>query len=97
MTKRKHRDDNLAEIIRGYTSSRTIELQEFTDIHKRLTDGYTVIDIWPTTGKYWVSQTTYYQMTNAVIRERGGEKGSIPLGEDAIYKWLDELFFAPDM
>lgn len=97
MTKRKHRTDGLAKIIRSYSKSRTVELLEFSDIHKRLTDEYTVIDIWPTTGKYWISATSYHLMTDKKIVERGGEKGQMPFGEDKIYDWLDKLFFAPDM
>lgn len=97
MTKRKHRADNVMESLKGYAASRTIELLAFSDIHTRLTDEYTVVDIWPTTGKYWVSKTSYHEMTDKRIQERGGEKGVIPVGTDAIYNYLDKLFFAADM
>lgn len=97
MTKRKHRTDNVMVVLKGYAKSRTIGLLTFSDIHTRLTDDYTVVDIWPTTGKYWVGKTSYHEMTDKRIQERGGEKGTIPVGADAIYDYLDKLFFAADM
>ena len=92
----RKRFDSLIQTLRDYAESRTLELTEFTDIHTRLTDGYTVMDIWPTTGRYYILSTNYADMTTKPIVERGGEKGFVPLGKNKIFDWLDIVFFAPD-
>lgn len=97
MARRRHRGDDVSGTLHGWSDTRTIELLEFSPIHRRLTDGFTSIDIWPTTGRYWVGQTEYYKMTDKHIVERGGEKGELPMGDEAIIAFLDKLFFAVDM
>lgn len=97
MGKRKRRNDGLADIIRQYAGSCTLDLIEFTDIHFRLTDDYTVMDIWPTTGKYYISKTSYFQQTTKRITERAGEKGTIPFGTTEINTFLDGIYFAAEI
>lgn len=96
MAKRKRRTDKLAQHVHDYSLSRTMELVEFSNIHFRLTDEYTSMDIWPTTGRYYVTKTDYVGQ-GAKIIERGGEKGVLPLGEDLVFGYLDKIFFAADI
>lgn len=93
MAKRPKRRDDILGAIRGWSDSRTVELLEFSPIHKRLTDDFTSLDIWPTTGRYWVGQTNYNKQTEKRIVERGGEKGTLPAAHK-LGDWLDDLFFA---
>lgn len=97
MSKRKHRKDDVPASLKRWSDTRTIEMLEFSPIHRRLTGGFTSVDIWPTTGRYWVGQTEYHKMTDEKIIERGGEKGELPVGNEAILEFLDKLFFAADM
>jgi hypothetical protein len=97
MSKKKRRNDNLRATIEEYAESRTFDLKEFSGIHMRLTDsGFTSMDIWPTTGRYYITMTNYIDQTDKSIVERGGEKGLLPFG-DEIYKYLDRIFFAAEM
>lgn len=81
--------------VRDYCASRTLDLFEFDNgRHMRVNDGnLTIVDIWPSTGKYWVKETNY---EGAAI-ERGGETGFIPVAKEAVFEHLDEIFFAADM
>lgn len=91
---RTHRTDDVSNTIQLYAEARYLELLRFTNIHFRLIDdGFTTVDIWPTTGRYWVSQTEY-NAQGGNITERAGEKGVLPEGKEAIYDYFDKLFYA---
>lgn len=92
----KQYNTKLIHKLEEYAKSRTLEFNQYSPYHMRLSDsGYVCIDIW-TTGKYYVKQTDYYLVANKPITERGGEKGNIPGGKRT-YRFLDKLFFAADM
>lgn len=97
MSKRKHRQDNLLNVLKDYSNSRTIDLKMFSDIHCRLTDDFTILDVWPTTGKYFVLKTSYFEMGGKGVVEKGGEKGLVPFGKDRIFDYLDNIFFAVEL
>lgn len=83
--------------IADYASSRTIELLEYNDgLHLRLTDGLiATVDIWPSTGRYWIKETNYVHEWPGTI-ERGGEKGWLP-GKAELEAFLDKIYFAGDL
>lgn len=87
--------------VKAYADSRTIELMEYNDgIHLRLTDGFTTIDIWPSTGKYWVKETNYYRQlegTGHSLVERGGEKDYLSAYTERAHKTLDSIFYATEL
>lgn len=91
------RPDNVLASLKTYANSRSLDLIEFTDIHTRLTDsGFTTVDVWPSTGSYYVLQTDYNEQGGNIV-ERGGEKGKLPIGQSNIWKYLDKLFYAVDI
>lgn len=97
MTGMKHKktyNDELIKRLETYANDRTIDMNEFSPYHMRLTDGYTIIDMW-TTYKYYVLKTDYSSMTDKGIIERGGEDGYLP--RKKLERFLDNLFYAPDM
>lgn len=97
MTRREHRSDNLTRTIWEYADKRTLELTPFSGIHYRLSDsGYTMLDIWPTTGRYYILSTDYAELGLREI-ERGGEKGFLPFETEVIYKFLDAIFYGPSI
>lgn len=91
MAKKKH-NYNLPKLLEQYASTRMLTYHQYSEYHMRLMDGFTVVDIW-TSGKYYVLSTNYIDMTDRVIVERGGEKGTLT-GDT--YTFLDDLFYAPD-
>lgn len=99
MGKKRRRSDNLRKILTGYAESRTLELFIYNDgLHLRLVDeAFTTIDFWPSTGKYWILNTNYVKQTKNRVAERGNEKGYLPLGEDKVFEYLDQIFYAADI
>lgn len=90
---------NLQNFLRKYTDDRMLELIEFNEgKHFRIIDQVTAtIDIWPTTGSYYVQTTNYVDIAPGKISERGGEKGKLPFSHKKAEKFLDKLFYAADM
>lgn len=94
MSKRKSYSSDLVKRLEDYASSRYLTINEYSPFHNRLSDDYTVIDIW-TTYKYHILHTSYHEMTKKRITERDDEKGYLP--RKNLEKFLDELFYAPDI
>lgn len=52
--------EHFAPALEGFAGEYDIELQVFGQgIHWRLTGGFAVLDIWPTTGKYWIKEVPF--------------------------------------
>lgn len=96
MSKRNRRTDNLQSVLDKYAKSRGLELFSYNnDIHFRIIDpAFTTIDLWPTTGRYWIMDTNY---NTPGIPERTDEKGFLPYGEQGTFEFLDKLFYAKDL
>lgn len=93
---KKRRTDDVLSSLREYAESRTLDLSVFNHLHCRLTDGYSSLDIWPTTGRYFVWKTDYSALGGKGVVERSGERGILPIGAALISTFLDSLFFAAD-
>lgn len=93
--------NRLREILKKYSDSRTLEHFEYGDgIHQRLTDSFTCIDIWPSTGKYWVKETNYYKQlegTGLSLVEKGGQKGYVSSDKNKAFNLLDGIFYATEL
>lgn len=91
----------LTTILDSYAESRMIELAKYNDdLHYRLSDGFTCLDVWPSTGKFYVKETNYVKQLEGTGRkmvERGGQKGYISSYEDQAIDLLDKLFYATEM
>lgn len=81
--------------IRAYCEARTLDLLEFDNGHHlRLNDGnITIVDTWPSTGKYWIKETNYEGETI----QRGGESGFVPAAEEEAFDFLDLIFYATEL
>lgn len=97
MSKKRRRNDNVLQTLNAYSDSRTIDVIQFSELHCRMTDDFTSIDFWPTTGRYWIMKTNYFEQGGKGVNERGSEKGELPHGKDSIFQFLDELFFAIEL
>lgn len=98
MTRRKKQHyHQLPVLLAQYAKDRTLDFGLYSEFHMRIMDGgYITLDVW-TTGRYFVLQTDYAELTDKNIVERGGEKGSLPsMDKTKLYDWLDDLFFAAD-
>lgn len=103
MAKKRHYTQ-LPYMLKSYAKSHNLDFQQYSTYHMRLMDGgFCVLDIW-TTGRYFALTTDYQAMeSNVMIRERGGEKGFLPMPRVntvdpmPLYDWLDKFFFAPYM
>lgn len=94
MAKPKNHIPGLAEKLQVYTDNRLLDMHQYSPYHARIMDGgFVVLDIW-TTGRYFILTTDYAVMTDENIIERGGEKGSIPIGSvEDLESFLDLIFF----
>lgn len=99
MAKKRKRGDDLRKVLARYAESRTLELLVYNEgLHLRLVDeSFTTVDVWPSTGKYWVLNTNYFKQTDKKVAERGDEKGFLPFGEDKIFDYLDQIIYAADI
>ena len=70
-----------------------IFLQYNNKLHVRISSPNVNLDVWPSTGKYYI-QSTNFAYTGVI--ERQGEKGYLPASEDQLTDFLDKLFFAVD-
>lgn len=92
MSKGNRRKDNLARIVWEWADKRSLEHIPFSGIHYRFSDGgYVTMDVWPSTGSYYIRQTDYVGMGVGAI-EREGEKGKLPFGKE-IEPFLDKIFY----
>lgn len=93
--------ERLRKVLKKYADSRTLELFEYNDgIHTRITDGFTTIDIWPSTGKYWVKETNYYRQlegTGLSLVEKAGQKGYVSSYEEKAFDLLDNIIYATEL
>jgi hypothetical protein len=100
MSRKSKRHYNLWPSVQEYGESRSLTFyKQFSPYHMRLSDDFTVIDIW-SSGHYWVGKTSYNEQTEQRITERGGSKGDFEFNPDdktLLYEWLDGLFYAADM
>lgn len=100
MSRRKNpRYEHLKKWLKEYSDTRTLDFNVYSPYHMRIMDGgYVTLDAW-VTGRYYVLQTDYNSInTDKGIIERQGEKGSLEVdNKEALFKWLDQLFFAADM
>ena len=82
-----------------YADKHTLDFQKYSAYHMRMMDGgYVTLDAW-TTGRYFIMQTDYRAMNpEKHLLERQYEKGMLDvLNKGKLFKWLDELFYAPYM
>lgn len=93
--------NRLTKILEKYAESRSIELMKYNqDLHLRLTDGFTCLDVWPSTGKYYVKDTSYHEQlegTGLSLVEKAGQKGYISSYDDKAIEFLDGLFYATEL
>lgn len=95
MSKPKNHIPELVDRLSNYAERRVLDFSQYSPYHMRIMDGgYVILDVW-TTGRYYVVMTDYQEMTDGNVRERGGEKGQIPLKD--LWPFLDKLFFGEDM
>jgi hypothetical protein len=96
MTRRKRAQPlTLMKLLRDYSWENNIKFYNFNNgVHVRLAARTATLDIWPTTGHYYVLATDFVIYDLGII-ERQGEKGTIP-SNDQLFTFLDKLFFAGD-
>lgn len=74
------------EALDGFAGEYGIELQKFTEIHWRLTSGFAVIDVWPSTGKFYIKELPLGR--GFASQERGG---TLPKDYTKLDKFLKSL------
>lgn len=91
--RKKTHYDWLPEMLADYTKGKPLRFDRYGEYHMRIVDaGTCCLDIW-TTGKYYVVETNY-NLLEAHVTERAGEKGDIPTWDDkALIYFLDKMFF----
>lgn len=75
------------EALEGFAGEYDIELQKFgLGIHWRLSGGFAVLDIWPTTGKFYIKELPIGR--GFAAQERGG---TLPKDYEKLDKFLKAL------
>lgn len=82
--------DHWSQVLEGFAGQYDLKLEKYGDgIHWRLMTQAIVLDVWPTTGSYYVMNIKYGKA------DRMGEKGKLPWPYDDACKFLYELFDIP--
>lgn len=94
----------LRDLLHEYAEERGLEHHSYSEYHNRvfyhgIEVPVLILDVWAHDRtwdphyKYWVKESNYMHG----IVERGGETGYLPRNKRALYKALDELFFAVEI
>ena len=94
--RKKPQHEWIVAFLKEYSDSRLLEGKYFQPYHLRVYDAWgTCLDMWKS-GKYWIKSSDYSR-GNGIVVERGGEAGQWPLDKKRLTKFLDGVFFAPDI
>lgn len=78
--------DRYLEVLEAFAVQYGLDFKVFHITHLRLEGLTTIVDCWPTTGRYWVKQSGLGEGNHM------GEKGYLPRGYKELDARLSELF-----
>ncbi len=89
--------DHNFSIIQRYVESRALAVHKYNEgIHIRVIGAVAVVDFWPSTGKYYVKDTSYSEAGWRMV-EKAGEKGFMSEHYKNFESDFDAIFFAGDV